>query len=276
MTNPITAQVSDFLLRQGLYLKVPPVPDKVKFGLALFDSAYSLNCYCNTCNADSVFRHLSRKEREGSYIIYDNEQSQFENTYYDKIINVELFCTHAHCKQKLIYFIKNNNEFFMKIGQFPSIADIQKGSLQRYKKALHHPYDEYLTKAIGLHSHGVGIGSYVYLRRIFEQLIFEEYEKSKTAGDSIPEDFVTLRMDEKITCLKHRLPEFLVDHKVMYSLLSKGIHELEEDECLKFFTALKQGIIEILEERRQKAESEERRASASKELQQFQQWNKKS
>jgi len=35
-----------------------------------------------------------------------------------------------------------------------------------------------LSTAIGLYSHGVGIGSLIYLRRVFEFLIDEAYNKA--------------------------------------------------------------------------------------------------
>ena len=35
------------------------------------------------------------------------------------------------------------------------------------------------TKAIGLAANGVGIGSFVYLRRIFENLVFQAFDEAK-------------------------------------------------------------------------------------------------
>lgn len=47
--------------------------------------------------------------------------------------------------------------------------------------------------------------------------------------------------------LAHRLPEFLVENKSMYGILSKGIHELSEQECLEAFPIVKLGIEIILD-----------------------------
>ena len=38
-------------------------------------------------------------------------------------------------------------------------------------------------------------------------------------------------MDEKIVMLRTELPQFLVDNREWYGLVSKGIHELTEEEC---------------------------------------------
>jgi len=56
-------------------------------------------------------------------------------------------------------------------------------------------------------------------------------------------------MVEKIELLKEHLPPFLVANKAIYSILSVGIHELDEQECLKHFEALKVGIELILDEK---------------------------
>ena len=55
------------------------------------------------------------------------------------------------------------------------------------------------------------------------------------------------RMSDRIGMLAHRLPEFLVENKSMYGILSKGIHELSEQECLEAFPIVKLGIEIILD-----------------------------
>ena len=48
--------------------------------------------------------------------------------------------------------------------------------------------------------------------------------------------------------LKDYLPEFMVTNKNIYSILSKGIHELDEQECIDYFDTLFESIIMILDE----------------------------
>jgi hypothetical protein len=56
-------------------------------------------------------------------------------------------------------------------------------------------------------------------------------------------------MDEKIKILREHLPSFLVENRGLYSILSTGIHELSEEECLKYFESVKIGIEQILDEK---------------------------
>ena len=56
-----------------------------------------------------------------------------------------------------------------KVGQSPSSADMQNFGLRKYQKVLKENYQE-LTKAVGLFASGIGIGAFVYLRRVYERL----------------------------------------------------------------------------------------------------------
>jgi hypothetical protein len=75
-------------------------------------------------------------------------------------------------------------------------------------------------------------GSYVYLRRIFERLIKGRFDEFKETEKWSEEDFLKVRMHERIELLKEHLPEFLVRNKKVYSILSLGVHELDEKVCL--------------------------------------------
>ena len=56
-------------------------------------------------------------------------------------------------------------------------------------------------------------------------------------------------MDEKIEMLHSYLPSFLVENKTMYSIMSLGIHELNQQTCLAHFDTLRVGIEIILDEK---------------------------
>lgn len=56
-------------------------------------------------------------------------------------------------------------------------------------------------------------------------------------------------MDEKISLLSEHLPSFIVENKAIYGILSKGIHELNEAECLAYFDCMRSSIELILDEK---------------------------
>jgi hypothetical protein len=56
-------------------------------------------------------------------------------------------------------------------------------------------------------------------------------------------------MDERIEMLQDYLPPFLVEHRAIYGMLSAGVHELTENDCLAHFDALRTGIEIILDQK---------------------------
>ena len=129
--------------------------------------------------------------------------------------------------------------------------------LNEYKKVMSEDDRKEFRRAIGLYASGIGAGAYVYLRRIFESLL--EQAKGK-AGDAIDiKAFNNAHVGEKITMLSSYLPSALTSNTVLYGILSKGIHELTEEQCLTYFSVLKDCLYMILdqwEEMRKKEEKE--------------------
>lgn len=141
-----------------------------------------------------------------------------------------------------------SNYRFQKIGQFPTIADLEIGKYKKFSKLLSKENLRELNKAIGLSANGVGIGAFVYLRRIFENLIENYHQEARKKDNWNEEDYTNSRISERIKLLKNFLPEAVVKYKKVYSIISKGIHELEEQECLTYFPIVKDAIIAILEQ----------------------------
>lgn len=135
----------------------------------------------------------------------------------------------------------------MKTGQYLSVADFHISEIKQYRKLLPNEKLEEFTRAIGLAANGVGIGSFVYLRRIFEHLINETYLQCIEEKLVSEEQYDRSRMDQKIELLSAHLPSLLVDNKSMYSILSLGVHELDENSCLAHFDTLRVGIEIILD-----------------------------
>ena len=164
------------------------------------------------------------------------------------------------------YFVlwKPKEKTIQKIGQHPSVADFHISEIKQYKKLLSTEKLKEFTRAIGLAANGVGIGSFVYLRRIFEYLIEDAYKQCQNDNTVKEDEYKKARMEEKIGLLSAHLPNFLVENKSMYSILSKGIHELDEDTCLNHFDALRVGIEIILDEKLDEVRKQEKIEKAKK------------
>ena len=142
-----------------------------------------------------------------------------------------------------------NSKKICKVGQTPSIASVHIAQVHQYDKVLEKQDMKDLTRAIGLAANGIGIGSFVYLRRIFERLILNVANKMISDGSITQEQFDKSRMDEKISLIKSELPPFIVEQRNIYGIISKGIHQLSEEECLAMFDVMRISIELILDEK---------------------------
>jgi hypothetical protein len=150
----------------------------------------------------------------------------------------------------LYFFVGIGADSFFKVGQLPSLADLSLGDIgKKYSKYMNRSDMKEFKKAIGLAAHGVGAGSFVYLRRIFENLIGETYTLVQEKIAIKQQEFTKLRMDKKVDALKNHLPSQLVSMKRVYSILSDGVHNLTEEQCLELFPALKLSIELILQQK---------------------------
>ncbi len=156
--------------------------------------------------------------------------------------------------------------FFQKVGQLPSIADLHRSKIKEYDKVLEREKIKEITRAIGLAANGVGIGSFVYLRRVFEYLVEEAHKKAVKENNINEAVYEKSRMVDKIELLKKYLPTFLVQNRSIYGILSLGIHELTEQDCLTHFEALKVGIELILDEKVGELNKERKIAEAQRKI----------
>ncbi|WP_370402913.1 hypothetical protein, partial [Tenacibaculum dicentrarchi] len=174
-------------------------------------------------------------------------------------------CSANREHQILFGFYKDGNQL-IKIAEYPSKYDSVIDNFNKYKKILHKNQLKELGKASQLESYGYAIASFLYYRRIFEGLILTAFQES-TIVDKIPEtEFRGLRMEGKLKYVKDSLPEYFNDNSHMYGTLSKGVHELEEEECQEYLPIVKAIIFFALDEAVDKRNKELRKAELSKRL----------
>jgi len=251
--EPPTAE--EFLINIPLYEVVSYADDKLEKGLELLLCFGAFDFYCPDCNQHSIFHRLGGYNKGGNYP---------NNTWVDKgKFNIELTCS-RNSKHTLFFQFIAKGKTIQKIGQLPSIASLNLYDVKKYSKVIDSKYFKEFTKAIGLASHGVGVGSFVYLRRIFEFLIEDAHNELKTSSNWDESAYLQARMNDKIEILKEKLPDFLVENKAMYSILSKGIHELDENDCLIAFPIIKIGIEIILDSKLEKMNREKKLKDAQK------------
>ena len=259
-----------------------PLYTKLDFSDALLEQMYdlfasasvSLDCWCTLCKKQSTFTRKTGILDDPAYTLraaLSGQKLTKREQLRIALDDLGFRCSRdpSHRIRFVVQIVSrfNNGDWIpvlQKIGQMPSFGDLDIPALDKYKTVLSGEYLEEFKRAVGLASHGVGIGAFVYLRRIFERLINEAFKDATYLNDADREGFNALRKSEQIKLLASSLPTFLSENSHLYGILSKGVHELSEDECLKNFAAVRIAIELILDEHLEAKEREKKIADVRK------------
>jgi hypothetical protein len=247
------------LTETPLYTPMPLEDGDTDQMVSLRRNNIQIDCFCLRCEKETVHKTNRMMEGGGSRRPTPPPDWMFKDGY----ICAELFC--ARCDHAIVADFFVHERMLTKWGQLPSVADISGADLRVFRKVLSNDDYAELNRAIGLISHGVGIGAFVYLRRIFERLVSKYATAAREAG-TLGEDFDTLRMREKVSALKDHLPRAVYEYRDAYSILSRGIHELSESECKTAYPVIYAAVRLMLEEEVHKREREKAEADLKKQF----------
>lgn len=254
-----TSMAKEFLSK--MILDEPPnkfieFDEKIYLGLDAIDY-FSVNDYCSKCQKSSAFTANIEDVMDNVFsddvMAYDaiNRQTNLQKTEKDffknrnYFFNIELIC--PVCSEKHSYSFVFNGNKVIKIGQYPTFAKQQTYEILKYKNIIPKYYTE-LTRSLSAYSQNMGIASFVYLRRILEHLI--DTKLKNIEGKKFIDKLKEVEESEKI------IPDEFQEIKgQIYTILSKGIHQYEEDECLNLYLAVKYIICSILDFELQKKEN---------------------
>lgn len=261
--------LNEFYVNTSPYTKFD-IPEDKQETYNIIYTMHTIDCYCPDCKSVSVFTPQDNrpKDMRSNPIKNGNDWAGFRQTR-NMYVERKFLCSRNN-EHIMSFFIILKDGSFQKIGQFPSLADINSFEIKKYRKILGDEYYKEFNKAIGLNSHGVGVGSFVYLRRIIENFIIHPaYNAAKTQSGWDDDKYQKSRIREKIELLKANLPDFLTDNSIIYSIVSKGIHELSEDECKEYFPILKSCLEFVLTELEEKRKIEEKKKDLASKLSQI-------
>ncbi|MBO0953266.1 hypothetical protein [Fibrella forsythiae] len=249
-----------FFFEIPLYTKIKITPENNGEFLELLSFDGSIDAYNPTKKENTTYKVINYPNKDTGGGIYAYEQWSKPGVFI-------LECVRTKERVHYAVYWNKENEIFQKYGQFPSIADFNISQIKKYDKVLSKDKLKEFTRAIGLAANGIGIGSYVYLRRIFENLVDEAFEKARLGTEFNNEVFKKMRMSEKIDYIKDFVPSFLSENKELYGILSLGIHSLNENDCLTHFEIVKVGIELILDEKLEQYERAKKIENATKRIQ---------
>lgn len=211
---------------------------------------YIIEAYCYCCNKIRSFKastsgisSYNNLKEEVSSIHLKNIQFKENNYPLSKCYFVEFKFQCTHCEEEHRISLLFTPESVIKYGQYPSYFSEEETEIIKYKNVISKYYIE-LRSSIKAYSQHMGIAAFVYLRRILEHIVEKEYKRITDSDENIKfiDKFKIVDDDLKL------LPEELADKKnAIYTVLSKGVHEYEEDECYKLYPIMKYIIITVLD-----------------------------
>lgn len=218
----------EFLEKYNLYQKFhAKVPDQVYY---LPKPSVHLNC--EICGSEQTFL--------GSQYYYEGNPSPLNG----KILLFDCIC--AGCgkfHRAFLIKVSDNLDYLIKVGQYPA-PDI---SVDKALSKVLGKHEELFKKGLICEAQGYGIGAYAYYRRIVEltidELLDDIYELVDSSGkaeykEALDETKKTTIVAEKIALVKDILPESLRPSGMnplgaLYEMLSAGIHEKSDEECIE-------------------------------------------
>ncbi len=233
-------------------LSVEPPYKSIEFDYGLYShfgfvENLCIDSYCESCDNEKTFSAEVKdcfqllmtenfKVNGGPPGLRRPSPNEF---YKDKeyFINISLRC--AKCGETHYFSLLFKGNTITKIGQYPSYSKGEAWKLKKYKNLISKYYPE-LTKSLNAYSQGMGVAAFTYLRRILEYLI-----ESKFNGDSAWKFIEKLKEVEKNETIIP--PELSCVKEEIYSVLSKGIHEYEEAECMEIYLSVKYVIERMLD-----------------------------
>ena len=170
---------------------------------------------------------------------YSKEYLLEYNKWY---LEYEFTCTNnSHHRYLMILSIEQKLDTFIvkKIGQDPSMLDVHGYDFDKYTKQLEKikAYEDYKKADLSKADHFY-VGAYAYLRRIFEKMINRYIRDNNIKLD---DDHVETKIKAVKDYFDPRIKDML---KNLYGILSKSIHELDEEQSRAYYDYLK-AVIDI-------------------------------
>ncbi|MDP2247460.1 MAG: hypothetical protein Q8J65_04960 [Nitrosomonadales bacterium] len=264
--------VLDWLLRLPLYEKIDIGEEKQKVAESILLFEKTFDAYCPFCRLDSTFKShvpddVMKKYKQYSALMpisTPGEVSKQFSIWDTRNIQKTVQCTRED--HVLRYYFTAESTYLIKIGQHPPLSEHSLAETTDFAQVLSRTQLNELNTAINLATHGVGIGSYIYLSRVFESLINEAQLTASLNEGWNESHYKGLSMKDKIQLLARNLPDFVVETEQLYRLFGKALQELTDDECLANFDVLKNGIFAIAEERLVQLSRSKRMSEAKKAL----------
>jgi hypothetical protein len=271
-------RITRFLKERPLYDRMVIRPgESGELLVYIEEKMLTFDSYCPQCKSDTTWRVLPDPYVPAgtrNRLKLGGQTSDMFEAFRGAVRRLEFSCARnpQHCARfglgvEVTGEGGKNKVELVKFGQWPSLADIAASEMDAYRSFISETDLAELKRATGLAAHGIGIGSFVYLRRVFERQVRRAADAAIAAGTKLARDeFDRMPMEDKLQAVKDHVPAWMVENRKLYSILSRGLHELSEEVCKRVFPAVKQATLALLEQGAEEARRKKRATEAAAEL----------
>jgi hypothetical protein len=268
------------------YAIQPTYVTENEFNIALTGLS-QIEMECNTCKQSRPFGR-QKIGLANDYSDDDHSNDEYSsNDYFVANVGSKtylfLFKCYGCSSSKYTFFIEVDTKKgrIRKIGQNPPWPINLDKDIERFLKD---DDSEYFRRALVCESQNYGIGAYCYYRRVVENSIgkilknirslLERQDSSSEKIEIIDRALKGTVMDERIKIAKDALPNNLMPNSInplaiIYDTLSRGIHKLPEEECLKNSQNLRVALSHLIKTLSQQNEEQTAFLQAIKNLNDF-------
>ena len=237
--------------------------DSFLSSLVNYSGQIGTKCYCEKCKDEETFIIDRHDFINSAYnfieSIYMKQKAGDKEVQHSKIVSLidehkkfGLDLTCPFCQSTLhLYYVYNDSQI-EKIATFPDVMGGYKAKYKVLRKLKNNTnlfdyYNEFIEACYSYYKIKSGIGAFCYLRRCLENFVKD------TWNDMYLEGKITESYDSKKK-FSYRIDNIRIniDNDIynmmpnLYDILSKGIHELDEEECLKYYEIIKEIVFTLL------------------------------
>lgn len=211
-----------------------------------FDEKSIVNEKCKSC--DEIMSFSYRKEK-----VVDNECYYLDSDNEDRsIIVLRGICPNCEERHYAVFVLTDGG--YESVGFYPEIFsafDLD----SKYSSVLTPEQLSNLGMAFKANSLGLGIASFVYLRRVLESLVKKVLDDNQASCKHLNSFKDKLKEAEKYVSL---FPDrFGAVKGRLYNFISEGVHSWSEEECLELYSLAEYVVISVLDYyKKQKEETE--------------------
>lgn len=252
------------IIQRPLYKKTDLTPKLARVIIEAICDSFNIECYCPSCSKEQVFLPYPLRPQIKANLdlaLMDNSRvivlKEFMN---DRPLTINYFCAKNDNHKFSIILLVSEPDKIIKIGQFPSALDLTQFELKRFQKTLGIHLEE-LSKAMILYSFNYPQAAFMHLRRLIENFIIPEAARK---GNQKIKELKSKKISDQIKELKW-LPSVMRDNKI-YTILSKGIHQLDDEQCREYYPVIHKVIVIVLSKLIEEEDKEKQETELNKEL----------